>query len=255
MPAMPVATPIRAVSMGNPAATTEPRVMSNTAMATSTPIASVEPMAGACGTAPPPRKICRPSTSLASAMVASSRCVASGISVIWPANDAWAMPTVRSGDTSRAVAGSTTPVTPGNADASASTVPITCWYAGSARVRPSGAANTMRPVASPAPGIRSLSSSSAACAGVPGIENDEVIVPEKASAAPPMPSRSTTQAMTKAQRRRAARCPRRYSRVDISSPRVRSDGFGVGRRAAGRLGARRRRRPHSRSGSSARPGR
>ena len=73
--------------------------MSSTTMATMTPMPSVEPMAGACATAPPPSSIRRPSTSLASAIAASSVCVASGISVIWPLKNACAKATGWSGET------------------------------------------------------------------------------------------------------------------------------------------------------------
>ena len=93
MAAMPVPTPISAVSIGKPAATIEPKVISSTTIATITPMPSVEPIAGACATAPPPSSICSPSTSFAAAMVASSACVASGISVIWPAKKACAKAT------------------------------------------------------------------------------------------------------------------------------------------------------------------
>ena len=70
MPARPVPTPISAVSIGRPAATIEPKVISSTTIATTTPMPSVEPIAGACATAPPPSSICSPSTSLAAAIVA-----------------------------------------------------------------------------------------------------------------------------------------------------------------------------------------
>ena len=46
--ARPVPTPISAVSIGRPAATMEPKVISSTTIATTTPMPSVEPMAGAC---------------------------------------------------------------------------------------------------------------------------------------------------------------------------------------------------------------
>ena len=100
-------------------------------------------------------------------------------------------------------------MTPGSSSACATTVAIACWYAGSASVLPSGAAKTIRPVASPAPGIFSPSWSSAACALVPGMENEDVIVPEKAAAAPPSPSNSASQTTSTAHRRRVAKCPRR----------------------------------------------
>ena len=84
IPAIPVPTPISAVNIGSPAATIEPNVISSTTIATMTPMPSVDPMAGACATAPPPSSICSPSTSFAVAMVANSAWVASGISVICP---------------------------------------------------------------------------------------------------------------------------------------------------------------------------
>ena len=86
---------------------------------------------------------------------------------------------------------------------------MACWYAGSASVLPSGAANTIRPVASPAPGIFSPSWSRAACAWVPGMVNDEVMVPENAAAAPPSPMSRASQTINTAHRRRVAKCPSR----------------------------------------------
>ena len=115
MPAIPVPTPISAVSIGSPAATIEPKVISSTTIATMTPRPSVDPMAGACATAPPPSSICSPSTSFAVAMVAISAWVASGISVICPWNEGRAR--TRPADPARPsgpVAGSMTLVTPGS---------------------------------------------------------------------------------------------------------------------------------------------
>ena len=99
MPAMPVPTPISAVSIGSPAATIEPKVISSTTIATTTPMPSVEPTAGACATAPPPSSIRSPSTWFAAAIDAIASWVASGISVICPLKSVCAMPTRPSLDT------------------------------------------------------------------------------------------------------------------------------------------------------------
>ncbi len=78
----PTATPISAVSIVIPAATTEPKVMSRTTRATTTPMPSVDPMEGDCFTAPPPNSIRSPSTACDFARSAIAVWVATGISVI-----------------------------------------------------------------------------------------------------------------------------------------------------------------------------
>ena len=81
IPAMPTPTPISAVNIGRPAATTDPNVISSTTRATMTPMPSVEPMLGDCLTAAPPTAMSRPSTSCSDTRSAIASWVATGTSV------------------------------------------------------------------------------------------------------------------------------------------------------------------------------
>ena len=60
IPAIPMPTPISAVSSGIPAASSEPNVMISTTAATATPRPSVAPVAGAPCTASPPYSTSNP---------------------------------------------------------------------------------------------------------------------------------------------------------------------------------------------------
>ena len=72
MPAIPVPTPISAVSSGIPAATSEPNVMISTTAATATPRPSVAPVSGTPCTASPPNSTVNPAARAASAGACSA---------------------------------------------------------------------------------------------------------------------------------------------------------------------------------------
>ena len=124
MPDSPTATPINAVSIVIPAATSDPKVISRMIIAATTPRASSEPMAGVCFTAPPLSSICRVSVRWASAMAAIVSWVDSGISESWPAKATWAIATRPSGEMALAVTGSMAPTTPGTFPTSSATCAI-----------------------------------------------------------------------------------------------------------------------------------
>ena len=134
MPAMPTPTPIRAVSSGSPAATTDPNVMSSTISAMTTPSPSVEPTDGICLTAAPDRSTVIPSTEYVVASRASSFWVSTGTSVTCPRNMICAIATLPSGEIAFAVVGSTTVTTEGRSADRASMDEIAWLYCGSVMV-------------------------------------------------------------------------------------------------------------------------
>ncbi len=58
----PMPTPIRAVSRGSPAATSEPKVMTRTTAATAMPMTSVAPVSGTAWSASPPTSTVSPAS-------------------------------------------------------------------------------------------------------------------------------------------------------------------------------------------------
>src|SRR5664280_3716921 len=67
---------------------------------------------------------------------------------------------------------------------------------------------------------RSTLSSSSAASDVYKRQKEDVMVPENAAAAAPRPSNSASHAISKAHRRRVAKCPSRYSKLAMVAPGV-----------------------------------
>lgn len=83
IPQMPTPTPMMAVSIGIPAARSEPKVMSSTTAETARPMISPEPIVWDGGTASPPISTVRPLSRASSTALVSASC-ASGLTWVAP---------------------------------------------------------------------------------------------------------------------------------------------------------------------------
>ncbi len=120
---MPTPTPISALSMVMPAATSDPKVTTSTTIATATPIASVLPTSGSEFITSPPCSTCRPAAwaaePLCSYAVRWESVTLSTCSVNWTEIRAYRP----SGETEPVVNGSSAASTPGSSLASLTSCP------------------------------------------------------------------------------------------------------------------------------------
>ena len=247
MPEMPIPMPMRAVRMGRPAATREPKVSTRTASATAMPISSDSPPGGAKLCMPwPLTSASRPSSRASSSAARTASWVAGSTSVTVSTSKAKEMsptrPSSLSGESVSAFATASArgvpaftpaftiastwagPATPGLASAGSAGTSSTAWRSatrastafegpGSVSVWPCGAATTTLTVAwskaSCACGNSSCCRSAASSEGMPGMEKVSVVGLASVAAAVPTTITATSQrAITIGQRRNEAR-PRR----------------------------------------------
>ena len=240
MPVTPSATPNRAVMIGRPAATREPKVRISTSSATATPMSSELPPSSIIPTEPEPlastvRPASRPcsitswsasivagstsatvSTSKSQVMVptrpssesvAKARASACATSAGVPLSTAcWTIWSTCSGPAVAGLARAGSAGICGSCPRSATRSSTALEYVGSVRSWPSGAATTTFTVAwskaSTAPGKSSACRSAAFSDGMPGIENASVIGLDSVAATVPTVSIAISQAARKRGQRR-----------------------------------------------------
>jgi hypothetical protein len=206
---MLTATPIRAVTRGSPAATSEPRVINRITAASEIATSSATPVGPAACSASPPASTVRPAARAVSAAASTSArlsavtplAATSNVTVAYATEPSWLTAWDSNGSSTRSTCAPSPNCVTAEVIADLNGSAVTC--------SPSGATKTTlaSPVSAIRPGNRSCSSSMVCCDSVPGIEKSSSGADGAVSPAKIEPARIAIQARPTHARRSNANRP------------------------------------------------